>query len=262
MYPVKGMDWSVETEIPKSILDMSIDEYIVSIGGHSIQSWEDSEYNFDEEYLEYKRKATMESLDDDLEEYFAGYQSTFDGLDNPFLDLSLAEIQKTYQVPELDESEEEYPFDQSWLNKKKNLTHSKLDLELDLYRHRFKAAGCIFYSFEGNKILLLLQERDGAKYLEDFGGKRSEGELFHECAAREVFEESNGLLNLSGANFKGIHSDYAFYMKGMKKLSPALFGKKNNDGNRRVGWYDYQKVRHRLNPRIPKLFLDELLIRK
>lgn len=268
MYPTRGRDWSAENEIVRSIYDMTLDEYFIFCGGKITSIVEkDEEWPFDAEYLEHKKKLNHDKLDDELDEYM------LEGLDvylhgprrysppNRFFKrgpLTLESLRVKYGIPEFDDPEpEEYPHDESYLKKKSFYTHAILDYELECYFYAYKAAGCLFYNFEKGKTYLLLQKKPGDPYYYDFGGKKEAGELFYECAGREVYEESNGILNLVGAKFRGIYNNYAFYLKGIKRGS-YHFGSSNNDGPRTVGWYEYDSIRTQLSPRIPKIIVDGL----
>ncbi len=276
MYPTKGKDWSVE-DVPRSIFDMTLDEYFVFCGGNILSATEnEEEYPFDKYYLEKKKKLTHAILDDDLDDYmlWANEEILTDNDPMPYNASSLGPIWEKrptpalktleslrieYGIPIIEDSvPEEYPFDENYLKKKSFYTHQILDYELECYFYNYKAAGCLFYSFDKGKTYLLLQKKPTDPYYYDFGGKKEPGELFYECAMREIFEESNGRLNINGAKFRGIHRQYAFYVKGMKKISPKELGDSNNDGPRTVGWYDYDLIKSHLSPRIPKIIVDEL----
>ena len=162
-----------------------------------------------------------------------------------------------------------------YLRQKASFTHDSLDKDLEDYfrpqgprllisgieghsdiypTEGFKAAGCLFYGRSGNDLYFLLEKRVDSPWYYDLGGRRMEGENVYECASREVYEESNGMLSLEGATYLGIFEQYGFFVKHLPPIHYD-FGTEDFTGVRRnIGWVKYDSS-VKLSARIPRHIL-------
>ena len=193
-----------------------------------------------------------------------------------YLDMSLTELGAVVNscVPD----EPEYTFDVGYLAYKANCTHEILNDDLDNYFGRtkklrllvsgidghpniypsdgFKAAGCLFYwRSELGELYFLLEKRVDSPYHCDLGGRKEGGENVYQCASREVYEESNGLLSLEGATYLGIFEDYGFFVKHIPPVNYD-FGREDYTGvKREISWVNSNDPRIKFSARIPRHIL-------
>lgn len=118
------------------------------------------------------------------------------------------------------------------------------------------ASGVILYKFDKNKLKLLLIKSKNRKTYEDLGGHIDETDKdIYDTASREVFEESNKVLNRKSIK-KRIKKSSCFYTPKSKyliflleatdeeeKMNSIIFGDKeeHDDIERVIDWIPLEK---------------------